>query len=175
LDKRLPLRYPDEPPELQLVHNKGLGEAKLGELKKLLAAKALELRGSEMIYELANFTREYLSKNKPRTNASFYEQMVTQKLQNEKEQENRASEQARLATERETEEERMAAEDLALRIQEEIQRKKSFIKQERMKKRQQWSTDTLEDDQNHVSQDLVSRLSTSLEVGDRDKNSRMLR
>ncbi|KAI9217821.1 hypothetical protein BC828DRAFT_417807 [Blastocladiella britannica] len=95
------LKYPDDPPDLSLGTHAGLPAHLLPTLLAELRAKARELRGQEMVYELATLAQEWLARHHtipvlpvPPGSAiavSSYQQMQSR---HEHEREERASQQA---------------------------------------------------------------------------------
>lgn len=78
-------KYPKMPPKVSLEHGKGLSDALIQELEKQLNVQTEELKGQEMIYELAQTVQGFLHKyNKPPT-GSFYEEMLQQRNQRDQE------------------------------------------------------------------------------------------
>ena len=69
-------RYPSTAPELKIVSKKGLSENLVKELTKTVRTKATTLLDQEMIYELTQFVRDYLTSHN-REQVSFFDAMTT--------------------------------------------------------------------------------------------------
>ncbi|KAJ3283638.1 hypothetical protein HK104_010287 [Borealophlyctis nickersoniae] len=136
---RFTRRYPSEPPQLFIRKDKGLSDAQVEELGRLVVQQANRLKGQEMIYEIANYIQEHLCQHnsviRGVKNVSFFEQMEDRREQAKKEEQERTNRE--VAELRQREEEARNEEDLALasQIQTEIERKQAKIKEERERRR----------------------------------------
>lgn len=73
-------RYPDIVPELKIIKDRGVSDLQIAELQRIILAKAKELVGAEMIFEIASFIEEHLSIHNSAIRGvkqvSAYEEMV---------------------------------------------------------------------------------------------------
>ncbi|KAJ8925528.1 hypothetical protein NQ315_009367 [Exocentrus adspersus] len=76
-------KYPDRVPRISLEHGRGLSNVVLGELQEKLEAKANELKGEEMIFQLCQFVQEFLHRHNKPASMSFYDQMLQTKKEKE--------------------------------------------------------------------------------------------
>ncbi|GFO47295.1 eukaryotic translation initiation factor 2-alpha kinase 4 [Plakobranchus ocellatus] len=88
-------QYPDVVPEITLSNWKGLSNSHVEELKSQLLKEAAENIGEVMLWQLATYVQEFLHKHNKPPELSFYEQMMT----NKKQQEERMQEQERVKQE----------------------------------------------------------------------------
>ncbi|XP_042898230.1 eIF-2-alpha kinase GCN2 [Parasteatoda tepidariorum] len=79
-------KYPDTAPFIDLRNPKGLSKNNLELLKSELIEKARKLIGKEVVWELVNHTQNFLYDHKQSNRGSFYDEMLFQKLQKEKEE-----------------------------------------------------------------------------------------
>jgi translation initiation factor 2-alpha kinase 4 len=78
--------YPNSVPKIKLEHSKGLSDNSLKELQNKLEKNAEELKGEEMIFQLAQYVQEFLhGHNKPAPKSFYDEMMQRQREQEEKE------------------------------------------------------------------------------------------
>lgn len=83
-------------PEIGLKNSKGLSNALVEQLQKELENEAFNLRGEEMIFQLAQYVEQFLHKHNKPSSKSFYDEMLKrQKEKEEKELEAKAREQNR--------------------------------------------------------------------------------
>nr|CAI5829716.1 unnamed protein product [Callosobruchus analis] len=77
-------KYPENCPRISLENSKGLSQTTVAELQVLLEQKAKDLKGEEMIFQLAQCVEEFLHRHNKPTTKSFYDEML--KRQKEKEE-----------------------------------------------------------------------------------------
>ncbi|KAI9307588.1 hypothetical protein BJ944DRAFT_254924 [Cunninghamella echinulata] len=124
---RFPKTYPNKPPEMQILHPKGLSPKAVRQLSTSLDTAAKSLVGSEMVYDLADHARAFLANhNAPPpegSKLSFHEQMV-KRIENDLrvEKERELMEKTRLA-EQEEADLRVQSEIINAKIQQELERK----------------------------------------------------
>ncbi|KAI8909361.1 kinase-like domain-containing protein [Powellomyces hirtus] len=128
-------RYPATPPNMSIKKIVGVSDAQLAALLDGAKEFAHTRRGQEMIFDIADFIQEQLSRNnaviRGIKQVSFFEQMQDRREQDEKAEQERADrerEQHRLIEEEIMKEQN---EMLASQIQEEILKKQAIIKEER--------------------------------------------
>lgn len=110
-----PSKYPKISPKVSLENGKGLSDSQIEDLTKELEEQKEQLKGQEMIYELAQTVQAFLHKyNKP-PSKSFYEEMLIQRSLRDQERIN-------------VEKLRESLEQRA--IQDEIEKRKEMLKQE---------------------------------------------
>ncbi|KAF9427031.1 hypothetical protein BGZ76_002499, partial [Entomortierella beljakovae] len=129
--------YPKTMPDLKIEHARGLSTVQVQELSKLVVSRAKDLIGQEMIDELANFVREYITQNNSSMfvkHTSFHEQMLQRVEQTTKDEKERAIEAMTKQQELEHEAKLNAERTLDQKIREDLMRKEEKIKEE--KKRQ---------------------------------------
>ncbi|XP_055679382.1 eIF-2-alpha kinase GCN2 isoform X2 [Lutzomyia longipalpis] len=115
-----PAKYPKVPPKLALEDSKGLSDALIEDLLKCLQKQAAELKGSEMVYELAESVRAFLFEHNKPPPGSFYDEMLMQKLKRDQE---------RINCQKMKEDEEQQA------LKDEVNRRKEILKNEsRMRK-----------------------------------------
>ncbi|XP_012935952.1 eIF-2-alpha kinase GCN2 isoform X1 [Aplysia californica] len=76
---KCPPRYPDVAPNISLCNPKGLSDQLLNDLKTQLNDEAAKHVGEVMVWQLANSVQAFLRKNNRPPPQSFYEQMITNK------------------------------------------------------------------------------------------------
>ncbi|CAO3634097.1 unnamed protein product [Cunninghamella blakesleeana] len=124
---RFPKTYPNKPPEMQVLHPKGLTPKAVKQLSNSLDIAAKGLVGSEMVYDLSDHARAFLANhNAPPpegSKLSFHEQMV-KRIENDlrAEKERELMEKTRLA-EQEEADLRAQSEIINAKIQQELERK----------------------------------------------------
>lgn len=108
-------KYPKVPPKATVELAKGLSDSLIEDLQGQLVAQTEELRGQEMIYELAQTCQAFLHKHNKPPSGSFYEEMLQQR--NQRDQERRHCQQMRQSLEQKA-------------IKDEIERRKEMLKNE---------------------------------------------
>ncbi|XP_057303588.1 eIF-2-alpha kinase GCN2-like isoform X1 [Hydractinia symbiolongicarpus] len=121
--------YPNNPPVLKLENSKGISNEQLSKLKTDLDKMAIDLCGEVMILQLAQFIQSFLHQhNVP--NLSFFEQMLANQQKQEELmfQEKQIKEKAKVAKDREREQ------DVKRQVKEELQKRDEVLKQEKKKR-----------------------------------------
>lgn len=109
-------KYPKVPPKVTLELAKGLSDLMIEDLQKKLAAQCEELKGNEMIYELAQTAQSFLHTHNKPPSGSFYEEMLQQR--NKRDQERKHSQEMRQSLEQKA-------------IKDEIEKRKEILKNEK--------------------------------------------
>ncbi|KAF9969485.1 hypothetical protein BGZ73_008146 [Actinomortierella ambigua] len=131
--------YPRTIPDLKVENPRGLSGAQVQELSKLVPAKARELIGQEMMYEIAYFIQEYITQNNSTLfvkHKSFHEQMLQRVEQTTKDERERAIEERTRQQELEMEAAMNESRTLDQKIREELMRKEEVVKEERRKQKE---------------------------------------
>ncbi|KAG0224647.1 hypothetical protein BGW42_004971 [Actinomortierella wolfii] len=131
--------YPRTIPDLKVENPRGLSGAQVQELSKLVPAKARELIGQEMMYEIAYFIQEYITQNNSTLfvkHKSFHEQMLQRVEQTTKDEQERAIEEKTRQQELEMEAAMNENRTLDQKIREDLMRKEELIKEERRKQKE---------------------------------------
>lgn len=146
--------YPRTIPDLKIENPRGLSEAQVQELSKLVPARAKTLLGQEMIYLLAEYVQEYITQNNSSMfikHPSFHEQMLQRVEKTTKDEQERAMEAMTKRQELELEAKLDADRTLDKKIREDLLRKEEKIKEEKKrlkelksKHQEQYGSDYLE-------------------------------
>ncbi|XP_023293055.2 eIF-2-alpha kinase GCN2 [Lucilia cuprina] len=80
-----PSKYPKIAPKISLEETKGISDQLIEELLQQLQQQSNDLRGEVMIYELAQTVQAFLLKHNKPPRGSFYDEMLQQKQQRERE------------------------------------------------------------------------------------------
>ncbi|KAF9577172.1 hypothetical protein BGW38_007792, partial [Lunasporangiospora selenospora] len=131
--------YPKTIPDLKIENPRGLSTAQVQELTKEVPAKAKELLGREMMYEIATFVQEFVTQNNSTLfikHTSFHEQMLLRVEQTTKDEQERAIE--ALTKQQELELEAVMNENRTLdqKIREELMRKEEKIREEKRRQKE---------------------------------------
>lgn len=78
-------KYPKAPPKVTVEHGKGLSDLLIEDLQRQLNQQTEELRGGEMIYELAQTIQAFLHHHNKPPSGSFYEEMLQERYQRDQE------------------------------------------------------------------------------------------
>ncbi|OQV13821.1 eIF-2-alpha kinase GCN2 [Hypsibius exemplaris] len=115
-------QYPEEVPEIKILEPKGLSDAVVQQLKDGLTRLAADLKGQEMLYPLAEYVQEFLFKYNVPASKSFYEQMLLQKqLEADKSAAEARHRREALLKQKEIE---------SRQIEEEVEKRKTYIHQQ---------------------------------------------
>ncbi|KAI8587008.1 kinase-like domain-containing protein [Geranomyces variabilis] len=132
-------KYPSTPATLKLSKMVGVSDSQLEFLLNNAKEFASARKGQEMIYDIASFIQEQLSKHnsviRGVKQVSFFEQMQDRREQDEKAEQERAEQSRELNRRREEELAKESNEVLASQIQEELNKKQALIKEERERRR----------------------------------------
>ncbi|KAJ3150466.1 hypothetical protein HDU86_006639 [Geranomyces michiganensis] len=132
-------KYPSTPPTLKLAKIVGVSDSQLEFLLSTAKEFASTRRGQEMIFDIASFIQEQLSRHnsviRGVKQVSFFEQMQDRREQDEKAEQERAEHDRELNRRREEELAKENNEMLASQIQEELNKKQALIKEERERRR----------------------------------------
>ncbi|KAK5827528.1 hypothetical protein F5H01DRAFT_98323 [Linnemannia elongata] len=131
--------YPRTPPDLKIENPRGLSEAQVQELSKLVPARAKTLLNQEMIYLLAEYVQEYITQNNSSMfikHSSFHEQMLQRVEKTTKDERERAMEAMTKKQELELEAKLDADRTLDKKIREDLFRKEEKIKEEKKRQRE---------------------------------------
>ncbi|KAI8975061.1 hypothetical protein BDF20DRAFT_988622 [Mycotypha africana] len=141
LKVRFPKSYPNKPPELHLINQRGLNALLVRQLELSLQKAAQQLIGQEMMYDLSDHVRAFLANHNAPPSATskltLHEQMVIRNEQDSKVEKERELEAlARQREEREAEL-RIQSDRMNEQIQQDIERKRNQARAARQQQRRQ--------------------------------------
>ncbi|XP_074662114.1 eIF-2-alpha kinase GCN2-like [Tubulanus polymorphus] len=119
---RCTARYPDEVPAILLENPKGLSKQTVSKLHKDLVEVANQCKGQEMMYDLAHHVQNYLHEHNKPAPKSFYEEMMTNK-RNQEEKLAKEEQKKRELLKKKEEKDR-------LKIEEEIHKRREELREE---------------------------------------------
>ncbi|XP_069116071.1 eIF-2-alpha kinase GCN2-like [Argopecten irradians] len=122
---KCPSRYPEEVPEIAFENSKGLSNKELDELKGEVDKQANHLKGEVMLLELAQVVQQYLHKHNRPPAKSFYEEMMSNKREQEEKQAQEHQKQLELLKQKEEKQRQL--------LENEIERRKAALKIETKK------------------------------------------
>jgi len=128
--------YPNALPELYLENEKGLSDNEIDDLLNSIKKLARELIGNEMIYEISQYIQDYLTEHNIKVISAYEEMMIRQEVDEKKKQEKELFEKQK-HTKEEEEKARTDAEQLNMKIEEDIAKKQSLMKEEKLKRKMQ--------------------------------------
>lgn len=128
LKVRFTANYPNEMPKLTLENEKGLSLDQIKKLHKKLTEIASSRLGNEMIYDICEHVQEYLYENNKPPVRSFYEQRIIN-MEKQNQQLNQNEHELMSSN-------NLIGEQLKAQIDQEIERKKKLLDEERRRERE---------------------------------------
>lgn len=134
LKVRFTSHYPNEIPKLTLENEKGLSLDQIKKLHKKLIEIANSRLGNEMIYDICEHVQEYLYENNKPPVRSFYEQRIINLEKQQSQQLTQNEHELLLAST--INNNNVIGEQLKAQIDQEIERKKKLLDEERRRERE---------------------------------------